>query len=165
MATFDKNCQNITKNGPKIDLDFPSNYWPFVQKAAAMIAKLFWDVISLALRITPPEYQLSSRVAMSQLKEPRVMKVDTRESKTRWFPSKAWWQYHYYCRSTHQWHQLGTNRCIVILPPGDEGSTGFCTPEYQLSSRVATSQLKEPRVMKVDTRESKTRWFPNKAWW
>ena len=25
-------------------------------------------------------------------------------------------------------------------------------PEYQLSSRVATSQLKEPRVMKVDTR-------------
>ena len=34
----------------------------------------------------------------------------------------------------------------MILPPGDEGSTGFCTPEYQLSSRVATSQLKEPRV-------------------
>ena len=40
----------------------------------------------------------------------------------------------------------------VILPPGDEGSTGFCTPEYQLSSRVAMSQLKEPRVMKVDMR-------------
>ena len=27
-------------------------------------------------------------------------------------------------------------------------------PEYQLASRVATSQLKEPRVMPVDTRDS-----------
>ena len=51
--------------------------------------------------------------------------------------------------------------CIVILPPGDEGSTAFCTPEYQLSSRVAMSQLKEPRVMKVDTRDCKTQWFPS----
>ena len=49
----------------------------------------------------------------------------------------------------------------VILPPGDEGSTGFCTPEYQLSSRVAMSQLKEPRVMKVDTRECNSQRFPS----
>ena len=34
----------------------------------------------------------------------------------------------------------------------DEGSMGKYSPEYQLSSRVAMSQLKEPRVMKVDTR-------------
>ena len=32
---------------------------------------------------------------------------------------------------------------------------GKYSPEYQLSSRVATSQLKEPRVMKVDTRGNK----------
>ena len=41
---------------------------------------------------------------------------------------------------------------IVLLLPPDEGSFGNYTPEYQLSSRVATSQLKEPRVMKVDMR-------------
>ena len=40
---------------------------------------------------------------------------------------------------------------VTILHP-DEGSMGKYSPEYQLSSRVATSQLKEPRVMKVDTR-------------
>ena len=40
---------------------------------------------------------------------------------------------------------------VLLLPP-DEGSFGNYTPEYQLSSRVAMSQLKEPRVMKVDMR-------------
>ena len=42
---------------------------------------------------------------------------------------------------------------IVILLPPDECCIKNCNPEYRLSSRVATSQLKEPRVMKVDTRE------------
>ena len=42
-------------------------------------------------------------------------------------------------------------RIVTILHP-DEGSMGKYSPEYQLSSRVAMSQLKEPRVMKVDMR-------------
>ena len=43
------------------------------------------------------------------------------------------------------------NEIVTILHP-DEGSMGKYSPEYQLSSRVAMSQLKEPRVMKVDMR-------------
>ena len=43
-----------------------------------------------------------------------------------------------------------SNNVTIIHP--DEGSMGKYSPEYQLSSRVAMSQLKEPRVMKVDMR-------------
>ena len=57
-----------------------------------------------------------------------------------------------------------TNNGAVLLLPPDEGSFGNYTPEYQLSSRVATSQLKEPRVMKVDTRECNSQRFPSKGW-
>ena len=53
---------------------------------------------------------------------------------------------------------------IVLLLPPDEGSFGNYTPEYQLSSRVAMSQLKEPRVMKVDTRECNSQRCPSKGW-
>ena len=54
-------------------------------------------------------------------------------------------------------HHKFFNTDIVILLPTAEGSSGNCNPEYQLSSRVATSQLKEPRVMKVDTRGCNSR--------
>ena len=40
---------------------------------------------------------------------------------------------------------------VTILPP-DEGWIRKYYPEYQLSLQVATSQLKEPRKMKVDMR-------------
>ena len=47
---------------------------------------------------------------------------------------------------------IGKSIGIVTILHPDEGSMGKYSPEYQLSSRVAMSQLKEPRVMKVDMR-------------
>ena len=43
---------------------------------------------------------------------------------------------------------------IVSIPGPTEGWRWNPNPEYQLASRVAPSQLKKPRVMPVDTRDS-----------
>ena len=68
----------------------------------------------------------------------------------------------YYSVPTWEKNWEGTQIVWKMQPPVElktqshlcpnEGSMGKYSPEYQLSSRVAMSQLKEPRVMKVDMR-------------